>query len=109
MRLDQSKLKAIVREYREELERLFGDQLVRVTLYGSFARGEGRPDSDIDILCVLRTPFDYYEAIRKSSELTARLSLAHDVVLSRVFVSEEDLKTRGLPFFMNIRREGIPA
>ena len=109
MSIDQSEITAIVREYREGLERLFGDQLVSVTLYGSFARGEGREDSDIDILCVLRAPFDFYEAIRKSSELTARLSLAHDVVLSRLFVSEEDLKTRGLPFFMNIRREGIPA
>lgn len=107
--MDRSKITEVIREYREGLERLFGDQLVSVTLYGSFARGEGREDSDIDILCVLRSPFDYGDAIRKSSELTARLSLAHDVVLSRVFVSEEDVKTRNLPFFMNIRREGIPA
>lgn len=107
--MDRSKIAKMVREYREGLERLFGDQLVGVTLYGSCARGEGREDSDIDILCILRSPFDYSDAIRKSSELTASLSLAHDVVLSRVFVSEEDVKTRNLPFFMNIRREGVPA
>ncbi|MBI2567873.1 MAG: nucleotidyltransferase domain-containing protein [Candidatus Schekmanbacteria bacterium] len=99
----------VVREYREGLESLFGDQLVGITLYGSFARGEGREGSDIDILCVLDGPFDYGEAIRRSSELTANLSLAHDVVLSRVFVSEADFKTRNLPFLMNVRREGVPA
>ena len=107
--MNRSKITEIVREYLEELKRLFGDQLVSVTLYGSFARGEGREDSDIDLLCVLRGRFDYVEAIRKSSELTASLSLAHDVVLSRVFVSEQDVKTRNLPFFMNIRREGVLA
>ena len=107
--MDQSRVEKVVREYREGLEKLFEDQLVGVILYGSFARGEGRDDSDIDVLCVLRGPFDYGEAIRRSSELTAILSLAYDVVLSRVFVSEADLKTRNLPFFMNVRREGVPA
>ena len=107
--MDQSKVEKAVREYREGLEKLFEDQLVGVILYGSFARGEGREDSDIDVLCVLRGPFDYGEAVRRSSELPASLSLAYDVVLSRVFVSEADLKTRNLPFFMNVRREGVPA
>ena len=107
--MDQLKIEKAVREYREGLETLFGDQLVGVTLYGSFARGEGREDSDVDVLCVLRGPFDYAEAVRRSSELTASLSLAYDVVLSRVFVSEVDLETRNLPFFMNVRREGVPA
>lgn len=109
MSMDQLKVEKAVREYREGLETLFGDQLVGVTLYGSFARGEGREDSDVDVLCVLRGRFDYGEAVRRSSELTASLSLTYDVVLSRVFVSEADLKTRHLPFFMNVRREGVPA
>ncbi len=107
--MDQMKIKTAVDEYCEGLRKLFGDQLVSVLLYGSFARGEGREDSDIDIVCVLRPPFSYAEAIRKTSALTADLSLKHNVVLSRVFVSEEELKTRNLPFFMNIRREGVPA
>ena len=78
-------------------------------LYGSFARGEGREDSDIDVLCVLRGTFDYGDVLRRSSELTAGVSLAHGVVVSRVFVSEADLQRRNLPFFMTIRREGVPA
>jgi predicted nucleotidyltransferase len=109
MNRGQSKVMDVVREYRKGLEELFGDQLVKVIIYGSFARGEEKEESDVDILCVLHGSFDYGEAIRKSSGLTADLSLAHDLVLSRVFVSEEDLATRNLPFFMNVRREGISA
>ena len=102
-------VKAIVREYQTGLKGIFRGQLVSVILYGSVARGESREDSDIDVLCVLRSPFDYDEAIRETSELTAKLSLAHEVVISRVFVSEKDLGERNLPFFINVRREGIPA
>lgn len=37
----------------EDAARHFGDRLVRVLLYGSWARGEGGIDSDVDILVVL--------------------------------------------------------
>ena len=105
--MDQTKIKTVIREYSQGLRRIFGDQLASVLLYGSFARGEGRDDSDIDLLCVLHSPFAYDDAIQKSSMLTAKLSLKHDVVISRVFVSQEELKTRNLPFYMNVRREAV--
>lgn len=105
--MDQTKIKTVIREYSEGLRKIFGDQLASVLLYGSFARGEGRDDSDIDLLCVLRPPFAYDDAIQKSSMLTAKLSLKHDVVISRVFASREELKTRNLPFYMNVRKEAV--
>ena len=105
--MDQTKVKTVIREYSEGLRKIFGDQLASVLLYGSFARGEGRDDSDIDLLCVLHSPFAYDDAIQKSSMLTAKLSLKHDVVISRVLVSQEELETRNLPFYMNVRREAV--
>jgi len=107
--MDQLTINTAVRRYREGLERIFGDQLVAVILYGSCARREAGEDSDIDLLCVLRTPFDYWDAIRRSSALTARISLEEDVVLSRVFVSEHELQNRDLPFFINVRHGGVPT
>jgi len=38
----------------EVLERRFGDDLVSVVLFGSVARGEARPDSDVDLIIVVR-------------------------------------------------------
>jgi predicted nucleotidyltransferase len=99
----------IVIEYKNELQRILGRQLIRLVLYGSQARGEAHPGSDVDILCVMRGPFDYSQMIRQTSEATARLSLAYGIVLSRVFATEHDLAERQLPFFMNIRREGLAA
>lgn len=40
---------------QEAVEKL-GDDLVSFVVYGSVARGEARPDSDVDLLLVLRNP-----------------------------------------------------
>ncbi len=97
----------ILRAYRTELAETLGGALDAVILYGSHARGEDRADSDVDVLCIIRGPFDYGELIARTSEPTARLSLEYGVVLSRAFVPREEYETRQLPFLMNVRREGI--
>jgi predicted nucleotidyltransferase len=40
------------------LSQALGDNLLRVTLYGSHARGDAAPDSDVDVLIVLRRAAD---------------------------------------------------
>jgi predicted nucleotidyltransferase len=45
---------ALAQEIKGVLERHFGDRLAAVYLFGSRARGEHRPDSDLDLAIVLR-------------------------------------------------------
>ena len=40
--------------FRKALGEIYGDRLERVVLYGSRARGDGRPDSDYDVAVFLR-------------------------------------------------------
>jgi predicted nucleotidyltransferase len=40
---------------RKALNEMYGDRLERVVLYGSRARGDGRPDSDYDIAVFLKS------------------------------------------------------
>ncbi len=46
-------LRAVLDEFRRQLREHFGSRLVSLTLFGSYARGEARPDSDIDVAVVL--------------------------------------------------------
>jgi predicted nucleotidyltransferase len=104
-----SNIRKILRKLKKELIRIYGDQIHSILLYGSRARGDERPDSDIDILIVLKDEFNYSEMLSLSSDLTASLSLENDVVISRAFVTEKDYKERQIPFLMNVRREAVPV
>jgi predicted nucleotidyltransferase len=105
--ISQTRLRQILKEYRTRLEETLGEDLDSIVLYGSQARGDAVEGSDIDVLCVMKRPFDYGELILRTSEITSEISLKYDVVLSRSFARLEDYKTRQTPFLMNVRREGV--
>jgi len=46
--------KSLLKELVETLHKHLGDDLVAVALYGSWARGEGQPGSDIDLFIIAR-------------------------------------------------------
>ncbi len=102
-------IRPILKKLKKGLLQIYGDRIDRILLYGSRARGDNRPDSDIDILIVLKDDFNYSEMLRLSSDLATSLSLENDVVISRVFVSKEQFEHRQIPFLMNVRREAVPV
>ena len=101
-------LQTILCELRKQLQDLYGDRLVALILYGSQARGDPTPDSDIDVLVVLRGHVDSGEEIERTGWGVSDLSLNCDRVISLVFMDEERYRTRNGPFLRNVRREGMP-
>jgi predicted nucleotidyltransferase len=78
-----------------------------MVLYGSQARGDARPDSDIDILVVLKGQVNPGEEIKRTSHIRADLSLQNDEVISCQFMNEEKFTNYQSPLLRNIRKEGI--
>ncbi len=102
-------LKIILAALKSELRATYGDRLVTTILFGSQARGDAQPGSDIDILIVLKGRVDPATEIATVGPITAALSLANDVVISCVFISEERFATEQSPLLINVRREGVAA
>jgi uncharacterized protein len=100
-------IRKVLKILKKEMLHIYGEQLDRIILYGSQARGDARPDSDVDILLVIKDDFNYIEYLKRSDDLAASLSLENDIVISRAFVSEKDYKERQTPFLMNVRREAV--
>lgn len=99
--------RSILDEYRQALVAILGGELDSVILYGSQARGHPDEGSDVDVLCIMTSQVDYGELIRRTSEITAQLSLKYDVVISRAFICREDYESRRTPFLMNVHKEQI--
>jgi predicted nucleotidyltransferase len=76
-------------------------------LFGSYARGEARPDSDIDIIVVLKGTVNPGHEVTKVSDFVADLSLEYDKVISCFLMDEDRFINRQGPLLRNIRREGI--
>lgn len=96
----------ILAELRARLVEVYGDRLVHLVLFGSQARGDAVEGSDIDVLIVLRGAVEPWTEISRTSNIAAELSLRHNVVVSRVFVSLDRYVGERTPLLMNVRREG---
>ena len=69
-------VQAALGEARAALERLYGDRLVKVILYGSHARGEAHEESDVDVLFVLQGDFVF---VMRKDQVFAAADLIADV------------------------------
>lgn len=103
------KIKEILKEFRVELEKLYGKRLKDVILYGSWARGEATEESDIDLLIVLEGKVIPGKEIDRMIDIITEINLKYSVLLSIFPVSEEEYSTVNSPLLINVRKEGIPA
>ena len=55
----------VLHRFRAAVDRIFGDRVERVVLFGSRARGEGRADSDYDVAIFLRDFADRRQEVRR--------------------------------------------
>ncbi len=100
-------LQAILAELRHHFAQVYGPRLVHLMLFGSQARGDAEPGSDIDVLVVLDGPVSTAREALCALDLRTSLSLQHNTVVSCTFVSAQQYQREQSPLLLNIRREGV--
>jgi predicted nucleotidyltransferase len=99
----------IAAKVRNELEKLYGQRLCGVYLYGSAARDQLTPDSDIDIAIVLDEIPSRFEEHEFTSQLGSDVSLEYDTLVTFLFASKDDYEKGRFAVHRNIKEEGIAA
>ncbi|MEK7396600.1 MAG: nucleotidyltransferase domain-containing protein [Candidatus Poribacteria bacterium] len=103
----ETAIENILDQLYSRFEMIYGDRLSNMLLYGSQARGDADPESDIDVLIVLKGEVSPCKEIDRTINDVADISLENDVAIACVFVSEEQFEKERSPLLMNIHREGI--
>ena len=102
-------VKKLLAELKQGLIKIYGERLKKLYLYGSYARGDQREGSDLDVLVVLndfeRAPIE----LDRTDDLIGELSLEYLITISPIFMRENDWLTADKPLFRNVRVEGVPV
>ncbi|CAI1491938.1 Putative nucleotidyltransferase [Thermococcus nautili] len=103
--IPREELLEILREVKEKLIKILGDDLVEVILFGSYARGEAKEDSDVDVLVVVKRKLTLEEH-DKLSEVTEEYILEKGLVLSLI-VYPVNPRMEDDPLIWNVNVEGV--
>ena len=102
-------IKPIIEEFKTRLRELYGKKLNKIILYGSWARGDAKEHSDIDLAVLLEGEVNQGREIDRMIEIITDLQLRYNTLISVYPVSMKNYRSINSPLLMNVHREGIPA
>lgn len=98
-----------IQAFLQRLYRVYGDAVQQTILFGSKARGDSGPESDIDILIIVAE--ESWTLRDNISLIAAQESLAHDVLIGPRVIGKERWNRMArdrFNLYENVSREGIP-
>ena len=95
-------------ELVEGILAIFNNQVMRIVLYGSYARGTNMSESDVDVALLLNGNLNG-NTEDKLSDLVVDLNLKYDRVLSVIDIDYAVFEKweKVTPFYRNMNKEGI--
>ena len=98
-------LSTILKEFERDMRNIFKDDFRMVRLYGSYARGDYKEDSDIDIVAVVHgSRMDLQKKLKTVWDVSAELGLENDIIVSPAVIPYDEFVKykQSLPYYRNI-------
>ena len=107
-----NKINNILEEFIIGVKDILGDKMKKIILYGSYARGDYKKDSDIDIMILTDLEDNEISKYRdKIWELAYNIEFDNnfDVNLSPLIknIDKFNYWLEALPFYINVQNEGV--
>jgi predicted nucleotidyltransferase len=109
---DKTVLDTITKEVCASAKEVLGDKLEKIVLFGSYARGDYREDSDIDIMILADIqPEDADNTEDKIRSLMGgyNLDVEYGVLISLMAICSATFHKyiNAMPFYKNVQEEGV--
>ena len=106
----KNELKRIVSELVKVHQSVYGDQIVKIVLYGSYARGNYDSESDVDMVALVRGDREVLqEQLKQVWDVSSELEIEFGTILSPAVIPYEEYEqfVDILPYYKNIAEEGV--
>ncbi len=106
----KQQVEEIITELCGKIALLFPQNEIKAILFGSYARGDFGPESDIDIMILLDLPdMEVCKYRKRLSGLTYDFNEEHDTDIKPIAKSKAHCKKwlDAYPFYANVQREGV--
>lgn len=97
----------IAQQCKQVLAEHYGSSFAGLILYGSIARNDARPESDINLLVLRKPPFDFFRELKEIVDLLYPLQLESDRLISAEPAVVDEYETGALRLYENVKLEGI--
>lgn len=104
------KIEKSIQKFVVEANKMFGNRIKKIILYGSYARGDYKDNSDIDIMILTdMTDKEIVEYSEKIWDFAYDIELENDVLISPTIknIDKFNYWLKALPFYMNVQKEGV--
>lgn len=80
----------LIEEYVEAIKKIYGSHVRQIILYGSYVRGDFRPDSDVDIMILVdMSDLELKAYAQQLSYMTYDFNMDNDLDIKPIAKSEE--------------------
>ena len=103
-------LRDILCSIKQGYKQVYGDDIMDIYLYGSYARGDYDQDSDIDFVAIVKgNRLDLQKKLKVMWDIAADLGLENDIVISPTVIPYNEFLQyqEKLPYYRNIIKEGV--
>jgi len=97
----------VIQNCQATLKCYYGSQLKGMILYGSTARDQAGPASDIDVLVLLSKPFDYLRELHRIVELLYPIQLESEQLISAKPAALDEFERGSIQLYRTAKREGM--